>query len=279
MRYLTHIRGNWLLKGILEAIRISREAYPNRTLHADVVRRYSICFGKSMQATGSAQETATHMVQTLLSESQYQVGKTKVFFKRDGLEAMETRRTQVLHQLCVHIQSSTRRFLAMKSWKNTKAASAFIQRITRGMLARMRAKQESAAVVLQAVLRCNSQRCQHRVICSGALALQCLYRAILARAALSTRKLGLAAMRIQSRVRGRSACRHYRMLLLAVVILQAYGRRHIHVRRYVEIRDTAREDAMLCNQVNKLSRLLAEEREKRLALEAQNADLVSQTGA
>ena len=267
-----------LPQGILEAIRISREAYPNRTSHEDVVKRYGMCIQNGRSVTTSHREQVAELTKQLLDEGQYQVGETKVFFKREGLEKIEALRGRVVGQYCLHIQASIRCFLATRSWGRTKIACAFIQRVARGRVARNFVRQQRAATLLQALIRGRSRRRQYHRLLLGIIELQCICRASMGRKILKLRRRDAAAALIQCRLRGRYSSRRYGFLRAASIVIQSEARRRIQVRRYLELRNAAREDADLINQLNKLKTMLKSERECRLRVEAENMALLQQRG-
>ena len=95
---------------------------------------------------------------------------------------------------------------------------------------------------------------------------------------LKLRRRDAAAALIQCRLRGRYSSRRYGFLRAASIVIQSEARRRIQVRRYLELRNAAREDADLINQLNKLKTMLKSERECRLRVEAENMALLQQRG-
>eukprot|EP01052_Picozoa_sp_SAG31_P032678 SAG31_NODE_3606_length_4071_cov_4.005035_3_plen_816_part_00 len=116
-------------QGILEAIRIARAAYPNRIPHADLTERYQLCLRDAELAKNSAaaddigakcnraepKVAAQVLLDALcLVEGQFQVGLTKVFFKREALEALEAARARVVEQSLIKLQAAVKRMVHVK---------------------------------------------------------------------------------------------------------------------------------------------------------------------
>eukprot|EP01051_Picozoa_sp_SAG22_P008964 SAG22_NODE_715_length_7716_cov_9.535513_3_plen_776_part_00 len=116
-------------QGILEAIRIARAAYPNRLAHSDLNERYQLCLRDTelAQKLASAEEigakcnraepvvAAQVLLDALkLADGQYQVGKTKVFFRREALEALEAARARVVDGCLVKLQAAVRKMVYTK---------------------------------------------------------------------------------------------------------------------------------------------------------------------
>ena len=283
-------------QGILEAIRISRAAYPNRLLHLKLLQRYSMCvYDESLRkdtestlAVTFAREddslaAATNLLAALkldpsLPNGNYQMGKTKCFMKRNAMEKLEAARSRVLTRFCVRIQAGTRAWLGRHKYATILRSSALVQRVGRGMLARTRARQERAAIVLQAIVRCTLAMEQHARTISGVVALQAVVRGADARRTTVALRRDLAATLIQASYLAWAGAARFASLRVAAVVIQREARRWIHVVRYRSMRDEAREEASLYGQVAKLKNQLHAECERRAQVEAENELLKQQLG-
>ncbi|KAL6728752.1 hypothetical protein Aduo_010491 [Ancylostoma duodenale] len=102
--------------GVLEGIRICRKGFPNRTLHPDFVQRYAILAAdEALLGKEDAKKGATAMLDRLvkekkLSEDNFRVGITKVFFKAGIVANLEDQRDVRLAELITGFQAQIRWF-------------------------------------------------------------------------------------------------------------------------------------------------------------------------
>jgi myosin-5 len=283
-------------QGILEAIRISRAAYPNRLRHHQLLQRYSLCVhdeslrkeheatpASSFERVGDGLIGATNLLAALqldpsLPGGNYQVGKTKCFMKRSAMEKLEASRGRVLAWFCIRIQADTRAWLGRLRYTRVRRGVALVQRVGRGMLARARARQERAAITLQAIARAALAAQQHARTLAGFIALQSLARGVAARRAAVTLRRSVAATRIQASFLRWAGARQFMRQRAAATIIQREARRRIHVVRYRSMRDEAREEASLYGQIAKLKNQLHVECERRTRAEAENSLLKQRLG-
>jgi myosin heavy chain 6/7 len=99
--------------GVLEGIRICRKGFPNRTLHPDFVQRYAILAADESKSGGEPMKLAEKMLARLvrqkdITDEQFRVGKTKVFFKAGIVAHLEDIRDARLAQLITGFQSQIR---------------------------------------------------------------------------------------------------------------------------------------------------------------------------
>jgi len=91
-----------------------------------------------------------------LDPDSFQVGRTKVFFRKAGVDEMERRRQGVLRGSAVRAQATVRMHLAVRRYARSKAACASLQRLARGFIARRAVRQmrrNIAAVKMEAFAR------------------------------------------------------------------------------------------------------------------------------
>lgn len=283
-------------QGILEAIRISRAAYPNRLLHVQLLQRYSLCvydvaLRKDTESTpagtfkreGDSLAAATDLLASLkldpsLPGGNYQMGKTKCFMKRSAMEKLEAARSRVVARFCVRIQADTRAWLGRRKYTTILRSSALVIRVGRGMLARARARQERAAIVIQAAVRCTLSMQQRARTIAGVVALQAVVRGIDARRTVVALRRDMAATLIQASYLGWAGAARFARQRAAAVVIQREARRLIHVVSYRSMRDEAREEASLYGQIAKLKNQLHAECERRAQVEAENDLLKKQLG-
>lgn len=98
---------------------------------------------------------------TINDPEKYQPGLTKIFFRAGMLAALEALRSGRLNALVTIVQKNMRRRMAMKKYKELRAATIKIQTWWRGILARRlveRIRREVAATRLQTAIRSHAQR-------------------------------------------------------------------------------------------------------------------------
>lgn len=104
---------------------------------------------------------STILAKTIADPDMYQNGLTKIFLRAGMLAALESFRSERLNAMVTVVQKNVRRRLAVKSYRNLRAATIKIQTWWRGVLARKLVegiRQEVAAVRLQKTIRGFLQR-------------------------------------------------------------------------------------------------------------------------
>jgi myosin-5 len=180
--------------GVVEAIRMSRAAFPNRLLATDFIQRFKLIMPGGSKAATDAKRVADALLKIycveLAAEAAkakggaqplYAAGKTKIFFVKGVLEALEAARLKGLDGKIVKIQSWARMLKCKKEfvfqrqcagsivklqthfrmingkrrWKLrlqyvVKAQAAYRGRLGCRKVARIRAEKEAAAEALAA---------------------------------------------------------------------------------------------------------------------------------
>lgn len=104
---------------------------------------------------------STILAKTIADPDMYQNGLTKIFFRAGMLAALESFRSERLNAMVTVVQKNVRRRLAVKNYKNLRAATIKIQTWWRGILAKRFVegiRREVAAVRLQKTIRGFLQR-------------------------------------------------------------------------------------------------------------------------
>eukprot|EP00741_Cyanophora_paradoxa_P018970 tig00021108_g18313.t1 len=199
--------------GVLEAVRVSRAAYPNRLPHVDFLRRFKVLAGlkdseKSAQEVKAACESL--LSRLALEKDRYQIGLSKVFFRQGVLEHLEQMRNEKQSVLAVVIQRVARMHLARGRFLRAREAARKMQAATRRHLARAKFQRiHRACVAIQAVFRgCMARRrYADRLRHHKATLIQKAVRSYLRRKVYNTTRA--AAAKIQAVVRGRQQKARY----------------------------------------------------------------------
>eukprot|EP00403_Amphidinium_massartii_P028590 CAMPEP_0178393170 /NCGR_PEP_ID=MMETSP0689_2-20121128/12050_1 /TAXON_ID=160604 /ORGANISM="Amphidinium massartii, Strain CS-259" /LENGTH=1441 /DNA_ID=CAMNT_0020013755 /DNA_START=60 /DNA_END=4385 /DNA_ORIENTATION=- len=237
--------------GVIEAIRISRAGFPARMPLGDFANRFGIMTrvagggGKgSVPSSASAKQAVAALkgtdkvaackalVSFLLPDSkeQYEVGRTRVYFKIGVLEALEERRAMLF-----------------------QVAATEITRRVRGLLTQARyQRMRYAALRGQSLFRMRRERKVYLRTRYLIIRVQSLRRAVLARRRFAALKRIKCATTIQAGWRRTKAKMFFSRAKRAVVQLQAASRRFACRRRYLEDLAEFKQQAKLENQVKAL---------------------------
>eukprot|EP00775_Hariotina_reticulata_P008956 gene8956-9132_t len=144
--------------GVLEVARVSRAGFPTRYRHIDFVERYKILLPHDQQdqvMSGASQARAA--VLNLLTifkvpPGQFEMGKTKVFFKPGVLGYVEDTWAKMQHSV-LKIQATTRMHFARRHFRQVQSAALLLQAGWRAREHRLRFTQQlhqhRAAVSIQ----------------------------------------------------------------------------------------------------------------------------------
>ncbi|VDM30271.1 unnamed protein product [Toxocara canis] len=104
--------------GVLEGIRICRKGFPNRMVHADYRHRYSVLAADEASSSTDPKKCAEAILAKLvkngtLTEENFRMGATKVFFKAGVLAHLEDVRDEVLKEIMTKLQAYIRWYLGL----------------------------------------------------------------------------------------------------------------------------------------------------------------------
>lgn len=265
--------------GVVEAVAISRAAFPNRMSFHDLVERFYVLgeplISARIRSSDSHQYTSDEIRKIMNSDTvgthagegkdSYVVGRTQVFFALGVLEKMEALRDCALATAAVRIQTAFRRFSARITYLKSRAA-ILIQREARRRQALIKYQAfQSAALMAQKLWRCKLCARSYRQSLSSILAIQCASRVWNARSYFNMLRHRRSAVLIQTVWRKKQALSKYNMLLHGVICLQAEIRRNIAFRNVEDIRKAAAEEAKLESKILALQLKLAEQAERHAA--------------
>uniref|UniRef100_A0A803T205 Myosin VC n=1 Tax=Anolis carolinensis TaxID=28377 RepID=A0A803T205_ANOCA len=201
--------------GVLETIRISSQSYPSRWTYIEFYSRYSILmFQQELSLTDKKQICKTVLQRLIQDPSQYQFGRTKIFFRAGQVAYLEKLRSDKLRQACIMIQKNMRGWLQRKKFLRIRQAAITIQQYIRGQAITAAALKETwAAIVIQ----------KH---CRGYLVRRLC------------QLIRVAALTIQAFTRGFLARKKYRKMVeeQKALVLQKYARAWLARRRFQNIR-------------------------------------------
>ncbi|KAH9650533.1 Myosin2 [Citrus sinensis] len=186
--------------GVLEAIRISCAGYPTRKMFHEFLSRFRILAPKVFD--GSCDEvTACKRLLQKVNLKGYQIGKTKVFLRAGQMAELDSRRTQVLGQSAIIIQSKVRSYFAHKRFNLLRCAAIQIQTLCRGQNGRYqyeRMRRQAASVKIQKYSRMCLARKDYHKLRSSAISIQTGLRGMAAHNDLRLMKQTKAAIVIQA---------------------------------------------------------------------------------
>lgn len=252
--------------GVVEAIRISRAGFPARMALGDFARRFAVLArqaagghlrgpslgaGASAAAAAAAADMASRGTDSVGAcralmaalapgeQQQYEIGRTRFYFKAGVLEQLEERRA-LLRQ----------------------AAATALARRERGRQARRRyLAVQAAALRLQSLQRMNCRRAAYQRTRGLAIRCQAYWRGFKGRRHAAACRRLRAVTCLQAHQRRRVAMNDFRRCRAAAGRLQAAARRMACRRRYLANLAEFREQAKLVHQVRALqARLEAQEK-------------------
>lgn len=152
--------------GLVTAIAISRESFPNRLAYQVIADRFRCLIPrrKMMRRPSLLASVVRHEVESLLmnllcvttrQDMPFALGKTKVYFRAGALERLESIRIEYFSTRAIVLQSWTRTIQAFTRYRSMRIAAISIQARWRGHFKYSRYHNiKNAALVLQCGTRC-----------------------------------------------------------------------------------------------------------------------------
>ncbi|OJT04071.1 Myosin-2 [Trametes pubescens] len=221
--------------GVLETIRISCAGYPSRWTYEEFAERYYMLVHSSewepmIKNLELKPLCARILEKTINDPDKYQPGLTKIFFRAGMLAALESLRSNRLNSLVTIVQKNMRRRMAVKRYRDLRAATIKIQTWWRGITARRlveKVRRDAAAIRLQRGIRRYLQRKRFLTIRQSITAVQSRARGALARRLFKDSKRTFAVVTLQSLFRGLLRRREYRTDVNKVILIQSCMRRRL----------------------------------------------------
>eukprot|EP00002_Diphylleia_rotans_P032740 TRINITY_DN6904_c0_g1_i2.p1 TRINITY_DN6904_c0_g1~~TRINITY_DN6904_c0_g1_i2.p1 ORF type:complete len:1057 (-),score=205.47 TRINITY_DN6904_c0_g1_i2:1190-4360(-) len=240
--------------GVLEAIRISRSAYPNRLSYSEFLERFKILAHRSkwpMMEKDPRRAISDLLESCLEEEGGFTIGLTRVYFRYGCLESLEHLRNQQVARVVLFLQKHIRGWIVRRKFNKIRRSARLIQTQWRRFHKRaLYLRMRSAVIVVQSFCRMLAAK----------------------RLALSTKQFR-AALRIQKTYRGYKARVQYKRLKKATILLQSLVRmRHSRKAFLVELNE-AREAKKIVNQLALMQQRLQMELAAKAALEEERSRL------
>mmetsp|Transcript_28296 Transcript_28296/g.65180 ORF Transcript_28296/g.65180 Transcript_28296/m.65180 type:complete len:1554 (+) Transcript_28296:189-4850(+) len=129
--------------GVIEAVRMARDRFPCRYPHEQFLFGFCCLVPQLQKETGPAHGRVNKLLQNLqVPADQVKVGKTKVFLRREVVDVLEKRRSQLVGKFAIRIQRNCRRFMSKRKvtkLKQHRKAVQCIQRQLKRAICRARA--------------------------------------------------------------------------------------------------------------------------------------------
>jgi len=171
------IVGQLRCAGVIEAIRVSRSAYPSRMPHLECIKKFRVLLTGAVPTQSKAMsDSDTEHVKTQCEElmdkllpgrniQDYQVGLTRVYFREGVLEELETKRGWALRKYAIVLQKNVRCWLMRKYFLRQKQQVVVIQKYWRRYVVHKRyLTLRRGVVLLQAQARGVAARKMYRVL-------------------------------------------------------------------------------------------------------------------
>ena len=193
--------------GIITAITMSREAFPNSLFYNDVCERFN-CLSQTNESGDlfNARSRGKQIVENLLGKitdttdktALYALGKTKIFFRPGSLEMLETARMDLYIKNATVIQSWIRMLNAISVYRLMLSSTiVVIQSNFRGYLSRKwYQKIKLSTIIIQCAIRCAwaRDRLHQLKLNQFAAMIQCRYEKISSEYICKLRKVFLIIM-------------------------------------------------------------------------------------
>lgn len=142
--------------GMLDIVRIRREGYPIHVPAQEFLNKYQCLTAKDPNPLPSDPKKAAAVIlkSLQLPETEWQIGKSKIFLRISVFDPLEDRRKALLREKMVVIQKVWRGFVARRRYVRMRRATVVLQKHFRGMRQRVQfVRNRRAAIIIQAYYR------------------------------------------------------------------------------------------------------------------------------
>jgi myosin-5 len=256
--------------GVVEAIRITRAAFPNKMAHEKFLRRFVVMRGKKEATVATESTTVTEACEQLAKEllsgddfartqdgsehsrtPTFVVGKSLVYFGKDVLEFLEHRRTTFVHDRAIMIQQAARRWMARRRIKQVRTMISKVQ----------------------ALHRCRLQRRSYLDKRRKCITVQSVWRGVHSRQRVYLMLKEKSALTVQTAYRKHLSEKKYAKFRNAVIKLQSTIKMKKQVGKYHALLSERKEQDIMETEVELLKHRLEDEKRARMEIEAENSSL------
>lgn len=232
--------------GVIEAIRISRVAYPNRLLLEELVDKFWVFDVQHRNTDVPVKQRCEALMEKmeLSSPEQYQIGRSRIYFRYGILEQMEDKKAVRLDVQARHLQH-----------------------YMRGFCCRLRFLRKLQAIVkLQSVARCVIMMNRYQSFKNAVITLQAHWRGYKGRCIALEAKKNKSAIIIQKYVRRFVKRKQFKDERKGAVKIQAFLRMKYERPKYIKALQDKKQQADMEYQLNKLQERLHDEQRRNAEL-------------
>lgn len=264
--------------GVLETIRISCAGFPTRWTYEEFADRYYMLIPSEQWSDDIKGMCNIILQNSITKEDNYQLGKTKIFFRAGMLAYLEKLRGDRLNECAIIIQKNLRMIYYRNQYKLIRNSIIRAQAMVRGYMSRkeyQRLREEKAATTIQRRWKGYSQRQNYLFARQSILDLQRVIRGHLLRKTMMEQRYNEAATTIQRQWRGHVARKNYQKDRKSVIIVQGLVRRRQAIAQLKQLRVEAKSvnhykevQYQLENKVVELTQTLASRKEENKKLKS-----------